>query len=80
MERSEQQISPQRLCEAAEAALAAAAEVGGERGQWPYPLDLMGAPEQPRCLCDFTRHEIEQASRFLVRLGMIEAPLRRRAS
>jgi len=69
------------LCDAAEAALTAAVEVaGGNGGVWPYPVDLMGAPNQPECLCGFTRWEIEQASEFLVRLGMIEPPRRANAA
>jgi len=69
-----EEIDPTRLCEAAEAALAAANEVaeytGGPR---PYPADLMGSELQPPCLEPFTRWEIEQASEFLLRLGEIEA-------
>jgi hypothetical protein len=71
------QIDPDRLLQAAEAALMAADDVaeytGGPR---PYPLDLMGAPLQPECLTEFTRYEIEEACAFLVRLGEIEPPVR----
>jgi hypothetical protein len=75
MAKQHEQLSPERLCDAASAALAAAVEVAEHRGGvWPYPADLMGAPDQPECLCAFTRFEIEQASEFLVRLGMIESP------
>lgn len=77
MGRSQQheQISPERLCEAAEAALRAAVEVAEYTGgPWPYPADLMGGPLQPEYLGAFTRYEIEQASEFLVRLGMLEKP------
>jgi hypothetical protein len=75
MAKQNEQLSPERLCDAASAALAAAVEVAGQSGGiWPYPLDLMGASNQPECLCAFTRYEIEQASEFLVRLGMIESP------
>ncbi len=63
-------ISPERLIESAEAALAAAEEIARETGQpRPYPLDLMGSPAQPAVLCNFTREEIEEACHFLVRLG-----------
>jgi len=73
------QISDDRLVEAAEAALWAATKVWKQRGgPRPYPADLMGGPDQPECLRDFTRWEMEQASEFLVRLGMIEKPGRRR--
>jgi hypothetical protein len=68
-----EQLSPERLCDAAEAAMKAVVEAA-TGGVWPYPVDLMGAPNQPECLCQFTRWEIEQASEFLVRLGMIEPP------
>jgi hypothetical protein len=71
MARQNEQLSPERLCDAAEAALKAAVEAADGRA-WPYPADLMGTPDQPECLCQFTRWEIEQASEFLVRLGMIE--------
>lgn len=76
MARPGKQLSPERLCDAAEAALIAAAVVGEERGgEWPYPADLLGATDQPECLCDFTPWEIQQASEFLARLGLI-APRR----
>jgi hypothetical protein len=75
MGRSPEQLSPERLCEAAEAALRAAVEVAEYTGgPWPYPVDLMGGPLQPDYLGAFTRWEIEQACDFLVRLGMLERP------
>lgn len=78
MAKQNEQLSPERLCDAASAALAAAVEVAEQTGGvWPYPADLMGAPNQPECLCAYTRYEIEQASEFLVRLGMIETPRRK---
>jgi len=68
-------ITADRLIEAANAAYKAAVEIaetnGGPR---PYPPDLMGSPMQPRILCDFTRAEIQEATDFLVRLGMLDAP------
>jgi hypothetical protein len=73
-----EQLTPERLLEAAEAALNAAnenAEFTG--GKMPYPADLMGTPVQPDSLAPFTRWEIEQASEFLVRMGMIPAPARK---
>lgn len=69
------EIDPERLHQAAAAAMRAAEEVaeytGGPR---PYPLDLMGSEYQPDYLAEFTRWEIEQACEFLVRMGMIEQP------
>lgn len=79
MARQREQIEPDRLLQAAEAALMAADDVaeytGGPR---PYPLDLMGAPLQPDCLTEFTREEIKQACEFLVRLGELEPRRARR--
>jgi hypothetical protein len=79
MARPRGQIDPDRLVQAAEAALMAAEDVaeytGGPR---PYPLDLMGAPLQPDCLSEYTHYEIQQACDFLVRLGELEPPRRKR--
>jgi hypothetical protein len=75
MGRPRGHIEPDRLLQAAEAAIMAAEDVaeytGGPR---PYPLDLMGAPLQPDCLSEFTRDEIKEACEFLVRLGELERP------
>jgi hypothetical protein len=66
-------IDPERLCDAAEAALKAVAEVSERNGgRWIYPLDIMSNPLRPACLKGFTTEEIDQASRFLVRMGIIE--------
>ena len=78
MAHAQDQLSPERLIEAAEAAFTAAREVWRSRGgTMPYPAALMGAPDQPHYLSEFTRWEIEQASQFLVRLGMIPKPTKR---
>lgn len=64
-----------RLVEAAEAVLKAvveAAEAFG--GHWPYPPDLMGTEYQPAVLDHFTRGEVEEGTRFLIRLGILELP------
>lgn len=75
MER--QHLSPERLCEAAEAALEAAEETCSARGgAAPHPADLLGTARQPACLTGFARWEIEQACAFLVRLGFLQ-PVRR---
>ena len=68
------QVTPERLLEAAEAALAAAKDVAEYiKGPIPYPADLMGSELQPDSLSQFTRFEIEQASLFLLRMGMLES-------
>jgi len=78
---SQDHMSADRLIEAAEAALHAAAENAEfTGGAGAYPLDLLGSPVQPQCLAGFTRYEIEQACEFLVRMGEIEAPKRRKAA
>lgn len=66
-------LDPERLCDAAEAALRAVAEASERNGgQWVYPTDLLLSASPPSCLRDFTRYEVEQASMFLVRMGAIE--------
>jgi hypothetical protein len=73
MGKPNEQITPDRLCDAAEAVMLAVVEVADRtRGGWIYPPELMGSADQPQCLCDFTRFEVEQATQFLIRLGMVE--------
>lgn len=85
MARHDEQIDPMRLVEAAEAALLAVVEVAEHLGSsqpgaaWVWPPDLMGTSIQPECLAPFTKWEIEQASRFLVRLGMLDIKQTRQA-
>lgn len=68
-----EQITPDRLCDAAEAVMHAVVEVAErKKGGWVYPPELLGSADQPECLCDFTRWEVEEATRFLIRLGMVE--------
>ena len=79
MARPKDQLSPERLIEAAEAALKAATELSRDRGgAMPYPAGLMGTADQPHYLSEFTRWEMEEASEFLVRLGMIQKPRKKR--
>jgi hypothetical protein len=67
-------ISYSRLMDAAEAALHASLQAADDRGgESVYPADLMGHPDQPDVLADYTRFEIEEASAFLARLGVIHA-------
>lgn len=73
MARPNEQMTPDRLCDAAEAVMLAVAEVAEQTdGGWVYPPALMGSDQQPQCLSDFTRWEVEQATDFLIRLGMVE--------
>lgn len=81
MARSRDNMDPVRLCDAAQAALEASLTIAQlPPGSSRYPADLMGTPNQPACLCDFNRWEIEQACLFLVRLGLLEPHRRNRAA
>lgn len=63
-----------RLFEISEAILEAVAEVAAERGgTCPYPPDLMGSAEQPEGLAQFTLYEVEHATQFLIRLGLLQS-------
>ena len=78
MKRQHERITPDRLIDASIAVLRAVADVGDELGGAPlFPPDLMGSPMQPSYLQEFTRFEVEEATAFLVRMGMIENPRRR---
>jgi hypothetical protein len=73
MKKQNDKITPDRLVDAASAVLEAVAEVREEIGEVEiFPPALMGAPNQPRCLCDFTRFEVEEATAFLMRMGYLE--------
>ncbi|GJQ30722.1 MAG: hypothetical protein HBSAPP03_26060 [Phycisphaerae bacterium] len=73
MNTPREQITPERLVEAAVAVLKAVEEYSAEHaGKKIYPTDLLGSPEQPRIMCDFTRFEVEEAASFLVRMGYID--------
>jgi hypothetical protein len=73
MKRQHEKITPDRLIDASIAVLRAVAEVGDELGGAPlFPPDLMGSPMQPSYLTEFTRYEVEEATAFLVRMGMLE--------
>jgi hypothetical protein len=64
-------IDPDRLMEAVDAIYEALEELQSEGLPLRYPVDLMGSPNQPECLCDFTRFEIAEASKFLERAGLM---------
>lgn len=73
MNAPREQITPERLVEAAISVLKAVEEYTAEHaGRTVYPTDLLGSTEQPRSMCDFTRFEVEEAAAFLVRMGFIE--------
>lgn len=78
MARQSKTIEPLRLCDAAEAVLQAMVEVAEQRAragkspEWPNPVDLIGKPGTPAVLTEFTRDEVEEATMFLIRMGVIE--------
>ena len=72
MSAHREDISAERLFEASEGVLAAVAELSARnQGPVPWPAGLMGSPQQPDALTEFTRFEVEQASLFLVRMGYL---------
>jgi hypothetical protein len=74
MSPSSEQIQPQRLLDAADAVLEAVIEVGKDfDGLYVHPPQLMGSKLQPECLCEYYVFEVEEATKFLVRLGMLPA-------
>ena len=66
-----EQIEPERLIEASEAVIKAIDEVFQATGKRLDPVGVMGTMLQPKCLCDFTRFEVEEGVAFLERLGFI---------
>jgi hypothetical protein len=43
-----------------------------------HPLEMMGAKDQPASLAEFTRGEIDEASHFLERIGVLGSRARRK--
>lgn len=74
MARSDEQITPDRLVDAADALLKAIAEATAEGVMPANAAGLMGTPAQPACLVEYTKFEIEQAAEFLARLDMLPTP------
>jgi hypothetical protein len=69
------QITPDRLIEVAMSVFDACNEWSQmHRGNTIYPTDLLGSPEQPKSMTEFTRFEVEEAAMFLVRMGFIQPP------
>ena len=74
MSLSSEQLQPERLLDAADAVLEAVIEVKRDfDGLYVHPPQLMGSKLQPECLCEFYVFEVEEATKFLVRLGVIPA-------
>lgn len=72
MEDHEFFIEPLRLIDAAEAVAEALSQVAdASTGRCPYPPALLGMPDHPECLDEFTTEELEEATAFLCRLGIL---------
>ncbi|QOJ00308.1 MAG: hypothetical protein HRU70_07325 [Phycisphaeraceae bacterium] len=79
MPRNNEQISAERLCDAATVCLRVVATMGEDfGGVWPYPSAVYASGLAPAEMMAFSAWEVEEASRFLVRLGMIDPPRDRR--
>jgi hypothetical protein len=82
MASREEELSADRLCAASAAVMRAVKEITDSRTKAqkgrpfvaPYPPDLMGATNQPSCLSDFTKHEVAEATAFLIRMGFLQYP------
>jgi hypothetical protein len=69
-----EQIPPERLLDAADAVLEAVIEVADVHdGLYLHPTQLLGTTFQPLSLREFTAFEVQEATRFLVRLGVLPA-------
>ena len=70
-------LDPMRLIDAADAVGEALTEVAdAETGRCPYPPALLDRPDRPACLDGFTAEELEEATRFLCRMGfLVQQPL-----
>lgn len=68
---------PTRLIDAADAVAEALSEVAdAETGRCPYPPALLDWPDRPACLDGYTADELEEATRFLCRMGfLVQQPL-----
>lgn len=73
MREPHEEISAERLIEAADAVIVAVSERVQADGVSPYPPDMLGSPDQPESLVLFTRAEVEEATAFLVRMGVLQA-------
>lgn len=84
MARSQRPLNHQRLVEISDAVLSASEEQPGtpqpdqpfRSASARHPLEMMRDGSRHPALSRFTWPEIEQACRFLIRLGMMAAPPR----
>ena len=70
-------IDPERLMLAVDAIFYAFEVLVTEGRPLRHPLELIGAVDQPVSLVEFSRDEIDEASLFLERMGMLGRHRRR---
>lgn len=71
--RSEQ-IDPLRLIEVTEGVISGLQELTRQNKPTLYPPELVGTTMLPAAMAGFTKFEVQEATDFLVRLGVIELP------
>jgi hypothetical protein len=64
-------IEPERLIEVTDKLLNAIIEVADPSGRMPYPASLVDRRPPPNSLLDVSYEEAEEATAFLLRLGVI---------
>lgn len=71
MGTQQQQLSADRLFEAAEACVSLAMSASERSGAVsPHPADMMDSPHPPAQLRGFEKWEVREATEFLFRLGI----------
>lgn len=78
MDEHAQSMDPERLMMAVDAIFFAFDELVRDQRPLKHPLELIGAKDQPAALTEFTRAEIDEASHFLERIGVLGRRARRR--
>ena len=66
-----ERIMPERLMECVDAVFHAWESHDANGIELRHPLEILGAPDMPECLAEFTRSEVGEASKFLERIGVI---------
>jgi hypothetical protein len=73
MNMSKKPVDPERLVEAAIEVMRVCAEYAQSHGGLSaHPADILLRADAPRSLSVFSKHEVEEATAFLVRMGYLE--------
>lgn len=70
-EHAKQSIDPERLMMAVDAIFFAFDELIRDKRPLRHPLEMIESKDQPASFADFTRGEIDEASHFLERVGIL---------